>query len=189
VASLRGGRVISYSATDPTVPLTAKPDRRPARRRRSTASGFGGINDGLYAVVLLHGQQPSGIAEVFPRESGRPLRSPSSRSWDTVEIALVGLPQPIPAGTQFQARCANLPHSSPVARACRRCRSTASRSVSWRSSEDCRHGFDPALLSHPLRAGDDGNAATDDLARHYTQLYGDLTAKPRRTRGDDIPRG
>ena len=54
-------------------------------------------------MVLLHGQQPSGIAEVFPRDL-RTTQVTFESIVDTVEIALVGLPQPIPAGTQFQAR-------------------------------------------------------------------------------------
>ena len=167
------GRVINYSATDPTVPLTANLTDA-GTQATLNGIGFGGINDGLYAVVLLHSQQPSGIAEVFPRDL-KTTQVTFEAIVDTVEIALVGLPQPIPAGTQFQARAQlaaqfasgqslpSLPFDSiPLGVV------AFQRGLpAW---------FDPALLSHPLRAGDDGNAATDDLARHYTQLYGDLMA-------------
>jgi len=94
---------------------------------------------------------------------------------DTVEIALVGLPQPIPARTQFQARSQlaaqfasgrsfpSLPFDSIALGVV----AVQSRAPAW---------FDPGLLRHPLRAADDANAATDDLAGHYKQLYADLMA-------------
>jgi hypothetical protein len=167
------GRVISYSATDTTVPLTA--DLSDAGTQATlNGIGFGGISDGLYAVVLLHNQQPSGIAEVFPRDL-KTTQVTFESIVDTVEIALVVLPQPIPAGTQFQARAQlaaqfasgqSLP-SLPVD-------SVPLGVVAFQRGLPA--WFDPALLSHPLRAGDDGNAATDDLTRHYTQVYGDLMA-------------
>src|SRR5262249_23951294 len=131
-------------------------------------------NDGLFAVVLLHGQQPSGIAEVFPRDL-KTAQITFESIIDTVEIALVGLPQPIPAGTQFQARAQlaaqfasgqslpSLPFDSiPLG------------VVAFQQGLPA--WFDPALLSHPLRARDDANAPADDLVRHYAQLYGDQMA-------------
>src|SRR5215469_4919771 len=61
------GRVIAYGASDPNASLTAN---LADIGTQITLNGptFGGIADGLYAVVLLHGLQPSGIAEVFPRD-------------------------------------------------------------------------------------------------------------------------
>ncbi len=125
-------------------------------------------------MVLLHGQQPSGIAEVFPRDLSSTRVIPEA-ILDTVEIALIGLTQPIPAGTQFQARAQlaaqfasgqNLP-------------SLPSDSIALgvvAMQQGLPTWFDPALLRHPLRAADDTTAATDDLVRHYTQLYTDLMA-------------
>jgi hypothetical protein len=167
------GRVISYAAADTTVPLTA--DLTDAGTQATlNGIGFGGISDGLYAVVLLHSQQPSGIAEVFPRDL-KSTQITFESIVDTVEIALVGLPQPIPAGTQFQARAQlaaqfasgqslpSLPFDSiPLG------------VVAFRQGLPA--WFDPALLTHPLRASDNTTAQTDDLVRHYTQLYGDLMA-------------
>src|SRR5580658_9128945 len=67
------GRVIAYAAADaagkldPTVTLTAKLTDLGTLATLNGPS-FGGIGDGLYALVLLHGQQPSGVTEVFPRD-------------------------------------------------------------------------------------------------------------------------
>lgn len=97
------GRVIAYAPADGSAsPLTADLTDL-GTVATLNGIGFAGFSDGLYGVVLLHGQQPSGIAEVFPRSltSGRI----SYKSIvNTVEIALVALTQPIPGGTQFQAR-------------------------------------------------------------------------------------
>lgn len=168
------GRVIAYSATPtPGVPLSANLTNMGTL---ITLNGptFSGIGDGLYAVVLLHGQQSSGIAEVFPRDLSSTRVIPEAIV-DTVEIALIGLTQPIPAGTPFQARAQlaaqfasgqNLP-------------SLPSDSIALgvvAMQQGLATWFDPALLRHPLRAADNTTAATDDLARHYTQLYTDLMA-------------
>jgi hypothetical protein len=167
------GRVISFSASDPTVQLTANL-RDTGIQATLNGASFSGIGDGLYAVVLLHGQQPTGIAEVFPRDLTS-RRITYETIVDTVETALVGLPQSRPAGTQFQARAqlaaqfasgrnlASLPSDS-----------IALGVVAMQASAPV--WFDPALLRHPLRAADDANAVTDDLARHYKQLYADLMA-------------
>ena len=168
------GRVIAYSATPtPGVPLSVNLSDLGTLMTLNGPT-FSGIADGLYAVVLLHGQQGSGIAEVFPRDLSSTRVIPES-ILDTVEIALVGLAQPIPAGTQFQARAQlaaqfasgqNLP-SLPSD-------SIALGIVAMR--QGLPSWFDPSLLRHPLRAADDTTAATDDLTREYTQLYTDLMA-------------
>jgi hypothetical protein len=168
------GRVIAYSATPtPGVPLSANLSDMGTL---ITLNGptFSGIGYGLYAVVLLHGQQPSGIAEVFPRDLSSTRVIPEA-ILDTVEIALIGLTQPIPAGTPFQARAQLAAQFA------------SGQNLSSLPSDSIALGvvamqqglatwFDPALLRHPLRATDDTTAATDDLVRHYTQLYTDLMA-------------
>ena len=166
------GRVIAYSSTPtPGIPLSVNLSDI-GTLATLNGPGFSGIGDGLYAVVLLHGQQPSGIAEVFPRDLSSTRVIPEA-ILDTVEIALIGLTQPIPAGTRYQARAQlaaqfasgqNLP-------------SLPSDSVALgvvAMQQGLATWFDPALLRHPLRAADDTTAATDDLVRHYTQLYTDL---------------
>src|SRR5271166_1789483 len=96
------GRVISYSAANVTLPLTANLADTGTQATLNGA-GFSGIGDGLYGVVLLHGQQPTGVAEVFPRDLTT-TRIIYETIVDTVEIALIGLTKPIPGGTKFQAR-------------------------------------------------------------------------------------
>jgi hypothetical protein len=167
------GRVISFSADDPTVQLTANLSDAGTQATLNGAS-FSGTGDGLYAVVLLHGQQPQGIAEVFPRDlTSRQITYETIV--DTVEIALVGLSQAIPGGTPFQAR------------ALLAAQFASGRNLTSLPSDSIALGvvavrgnaplwFDPALLRHPLRTADDANAATDDLARHYTRLYADQMA-------------
>ena len=168
------GRVIAYSSTPtPGIPLSVNLSDI-GTLITLNGPAFSGIGDGLYAVVLLHGQQSSGIAEVFPRDLSSTRVIPESIV-DTVEIALIGLAQPIPAGTPFQARAQlaaqfasgqNLPL-------------LPSDSIAL-GVVAMRHGlptwFDSALLRHPLRATDDTTAATDDLAWQYTQLYTDVMA-------------
>src|SRR6202035_1543293 len=134
---------------------------------------FSGIADGLYAVVLLHGQQPRGVAEVFPRDLSS-TRITYETIVDTVEIALVGLPQPIPSGTPFNSRAKLAAHfasgSNPVLPSDSIALGVVAMgngSVVW---------FDPALLRHPLRASNDANAVQDDLTRQYIQIYKDYTA-------------
>ena len=61
------GRVIAYNNADPTVSLSANLADL-AMQMTLNGIGFSGIADGLYAVVLLHGAQPRGIAESFPRD-------------------------------------------------------------------------------------------------------------------------
>src|SRR5215472_3943860 len=62
------GRVIAYSATPtPGTPLSVNLSDIGTLMTLNGPT-FSGIGDGLYAVVLLHGQQSSGIAEVFPRD-------------------------------------------------------------------------------------------------------------------------
>src|SRR4051812_4331485 len=96
------GRVISYRSPDPNAVLSAN---LMDAGTISTLNGinFGGIGDGLYAAVLLHTQRGSGTEEVFPRDLTS-TRFAFQTIVDTVEIALVGLPQPVPAGNEFQAR-------------------------------------------------------------------------------------
>lgn len=168
------GRVIAYTATPtPGVPLSVNLSDIGTLMTLNGPT-FSGISDGLYAVVLLHGQQGSGIAEVFPRDLSSTRVIPESIV-DTVEIALVGLAQPVPSGTPFQARAQlaaqfasgqNMP-------------SLPSDSIALgivAMKQGLPSWFDPTLLRHPLRAVDDTTAATDDLTREYTQLYTDVMA-------------
>lgn len=167
------GRVIAYSAADSTTTLNADLADLGTQLTLNGA-GFSGIGDGLYAVVLLHGEQPTGIAEVFPRDLTT-TRVSFETIVDTVEIALVGLLRPIPAGNPFQARAQLAAQFA------------AGQSLPSLPSDSIALGvvamqkglpvwFDPALLSHPLRASDDPNASADDLVREYAQLYADLMA-------------
>jgi hypothetical protein len=168
------GRVIAYAPTDgSTTPLTA--DLTDAGTVMTVNGiGFSGYSDGLYAVVLLHGQQPSGIAEIFPRSltSGR---ISYESIVDTVEIALVGMTQPIPGGTQFQARAQLAAQFA------------GGQGLPPLPSDSVALGvvaiqrgfpiwFDPSLLRHILRAPDTANAAVEDLTNQYAQLYADLMA-------------
>jgi hypothetical protein len=160
------------TATSAPATLTANLADKAAQATLNGPS-FAGIADGLYAVVLLHGQQPRGVAEVFPRDLSS-TRITYETIVDTVEIALVGLPQPIPPGSQYQARAklaaqfASGSHpvlpSDSVALGVLAMRNG---SVSW---------FDPALLRHPLRPSNDANAVRDDLTRQYNQIYNEYIA-------------
>ncbi len=187
------GRVIAYSVAPPTPAPTVTPTPTPTvtpppatttatltanladRATQATLNGpsFAGIADGLYAVVLLHGQQPRGVAEVFPRDLSS-TRITYETIVDTVEIALVGLPQPIPSGTQFQSRAKLAAQfaggSNPVLPS----DSVALGVLSMRNG--LVFWFDPVLLRHPLRPSNDANAVQDDLTRQYNQIYKDYTA-------------
>jgi hypothetical protein len=167
------GRVIAYVLADAAGdhdPLTANLSDL---GNLATLNGpsFGGITDGLYAVVLLHSQQPSGIDEVFPRD----LKSKQviyQSVVDKVQIALVGLPQANPYGDPFRARAylaaqlaggqiqPTLPSNSLALGVLAMQKGRAL----W---------FDPTLLRHPLRATDDPDAVQDDLTRQYLQIYQD----------------
>src|SRR5271166_4518617 len=167
------GRVISYAADDPKATLAASLGDAGLQATLNGA-GFTGIADGLYAVLLLHGAVSSGIAEVFARDLKSRTTTFEMVS-DTVEIALVGLPQPVPAGTQFQARAqlakvyatGQVVPSLPAD-------SVALGVVAMRRGLPA--WFDPALLSHPLRPVDEPTAPQGDLTRHYRQLYTDVIA-------------
>jgi hypothetical protein len=167
------GRVIAYSTADTTVPLTA--DLADVGMQVTlNGAGFSGIGDGLYAVVLLHGAQPTGIAEVFPRDLTS-TRITYETIVDTVEIALVGLMQPIPSGTPFQAR-AQLAAQFATGRGLPSLPFDSVALGIVAIQRGLPVWFDPALLRHPLRASDAANAATDDLVRHYLRLYADVMA-------------
>jgi hypothetical protein len=165
------GRVIAYTDTDPTVTLNANLGDL-ATQMTLNGIGFSGIADGLYAVVLLHGAQPSGIAENFPRDLTS-RRVTYDTVVDTVEIALVGLPLPIPGGSVYQARAqlaaqlasGQLPPALPSD-------SVALGVVAMRQGLPA--WFDSSLLRHPLRAADAANAAVDDLVAQFLQLYADM---------------
>jgi hypothetical protein len=167
------GRAVAYSAADPAASLKADLADR-ATQMTLNGPNFSGIADGLYAVVLLHAQQGSGISEVFPRDLTS-TRVSYDTIVDTVEIALVSLPQPIPGGTPFQSRAQLAAHFA------------TAQSLPTLPSDSVVLGvvairlhlpvwFDPSLLRHPLRAADDPNAANDDLARAYAQIYADMMA-------------
>src|SRR5271165_3000201 len=173
------GRVIAYvfadaaGNPDPTVTLTANLSDLGTLATLNGPS-FRSISDGLYAVVLLHSQQPSGIDEVFPRD----LRSTGAiyqSIVDSVEIALVGLPQPNPYSDQFKSRAylatqfaggqiqAVLPSDS-----------LALGVLAMQMGQPL--WFDPSLLRRPLRASDDPDAVQQDLTRQYLQIYQDKMA-------------
>jgi hypothetical protein len=160
------------TASSPPATLTANLADR-ATQATLNGPSFAGIADGLYAVVLLHGQQPRGVAEVFPRDLSS-TRITYESIVDTVEIALVGLPQPIPSGTQFQSRAKLAAQfaggSNPVLPS----DSVALGVLAMRNGSVV--WFDPALLRHPLRPSNDANAVQDDLTRQYNQIYKDYTA-------------
>jgi len=167
------GRVIAYADDDPGAMLSANLADT-ATQMTLNPAGFSGIGDGLYAVVLLHTQSPAGVAEVFPRDLSA-TRITYESIVDNVEIALIGLTQPIPAGTQFQSRAQlaaqfatgqNLPVLPSD--------SVALGVVAMQKGLPA--WFDPALLRHALRPGDDPNAAQDDLTNAYVQIYADLVA-------------
>ena len=167
------GRVIAYSDPKPNATLAAN---LTDSALQATLNGitFSGIGDGLYAVVLLHGAQPTGVAEVFPSDLSSRTSGPESIV-DTVEIALVGLPQPVPAGTSFQAR-AQLARWYATGQVVPVLPSDALALGVVAMAKGLPVWFDPALLRHPLRAVDDPTAVQDDLTRHYVQLYADLIA-------------
>ena len=155
------GRVIAYvfadaaGNLDPTVALTARLSDLGTLAMLNGPT-FGGIPDGLYAVVLMHSQQPSGIDEVFPRDL-RSTRVMYQSIVDSVQIALVGLPQPNPYADQFKSRAylaaqfaggqiqPALPSDS-----------VALGVVAMQNGKAL--WFDPSLLRHPLRASDVSNA-------------------------------
>ena len=158
------GRVIAYAGT----PLTA--DLLDNATLATLNDGtFSGLIDGLYVVTLLHSQQPSGIAEVFPQNL-RSTRITYETIVDHVEIALVALPQAAPAANAYQARASlaalfaggstqpALPSDSLALGVV----AIRSGQVAW---------FDSALLRHRLRPSDAANAVQQDLSAQYLSMY------------------
>jgi hypothetical protein len=167
------GRVIAYSSDTATDTLSA--DLADAGLQ-TTLNGiaFSGLGDGLYAVMLLHSQQPSGITEVFPRDLTTRYTNYDTIV-DNVEIVLVGLPQAIPSGTPFHAR-AQLANQFCTGQVVPSLPSDALALGVVAIQKSLPLWFDPMLLRHPLRSTDYATAAQDDLTRHYQQLYTDLMA-------------
>src|SRR5271166_1288113 len=173
------GRVISYvyadaaGNLDPTQLLQANLSDLGTLATLNGPS-FGSISDGLYAVVLLHSQQSSGIDEVFP-QSLRSRRVLYESIVDTVEIALVGLPQPNPYSDQFKSRAylarqlagGQIQPALPSDSLALGVLAMQMGRPPW---------FDPSLLRHRLRAADAPNAVQQDLTRQYLQIYNDKMA-------------
>jgi hypothetical protein len=172
------GRVIAYvfadaaGNLDPTVTLTANLADL-GTLTTLNGPGFGGIGDGLYALVLLHSQRTSGIDEVFPRNL-RSTRVVYESIVDSVELALVSLPQPNPNPDQFKARGSLAPQFAGGQMPLLPSDSLALGVLAMQKGQPL--WFDPSLLRHRLRASDDPNAVQEDLTSQYKQLYNDKMA-------------
>jgi hypothetical protein len=179
VLSVTGGRAIAASGRVLTLNRAAgqalQVDLADMGAVMSRNTAFVGFRDGLYAVVLMLTEAGTGAADVFPRD----LASRRTTSFDTitdfVEIALVPLRQPLPAGDAFHARAAlagsfagrGIDRSLPGD-------SVALGVVAMRRGSPA--WFDASLVAHPLRPLDLDNLLQLDLAQAYAALFTDLTA-------------
>ena len=141
----------------------------------ATLNGAGAsIANGLYAVLLLHGEQPTGIAEIFPRDLSR-RRTGTDAIVDTVELALLRLPNGLPGGSGLHARgqlAPSLAYAQTVAAL--PADSVALGVVAMQAG--LPSWLDSAMLRHRLRAADTATAASDDLTAHWAALFADITA-------------
>jgi hypothetical protein len=148
----------------------------PGRLATLNGNEVRGLGTGLHAVVLMHREVGSDVAEIFPRDLAARRESGFNTNTELLEIVLVPLPLRRPLGSELAARAGlarmllgrpEIAAALPEDGLALGLLATEGGSPRW---------VDPWLLRRVRRDRSDPAGMQRDLAAHYEALLGDVLA-------------